>query len=236
MLGRMRAENEAVFTPTVLPKSLAESLGRVLKNRDEVLRDQFTEKLPTLRDRYQYQRYVSGGNRHTKRYESDPEERKQARLARKRQTQHVADNLHRNTWLQWQSAKLFKASLEHVRSAKIDAKVPDEQALRFAASAIEDFGYCLQDKPVLRKVAHSYYVPGRLIGIGQYAAAHPSSLLAQEPVTFLLVQREQERREALWGGNLECYEDPEFGGYRRTADDQHDEQINDALISSWQLK
>lgn len=236
MLGRARPDNEAVFTPTVLPKNLVENLGRVLKNRDEVLRDQFTEKLPTLRDKQQYHRYVLGGNKHNRRHESDPTEREQARLARKRQTQHVADNLHRNTWMQWQSARLFKASLEHVRAAKAQGVNPSEQALKFAASAVEDFGYCLQDKPVLRKVAHSYYVPDQLIGIGQYAANHPESLLAQEPVTLLLVQREQERREELWGGNLECYEDPDFGGYRRTAEDERDEQMNNALIASWQLQ
>lgn len=233
--GRMREGIESVHTPTVLPKSLAETLGKVLRNKNEVLRDQFTDQLPTLRDKQLYHRYVLGGNKNNRRHETDPVEREQARLARKRQTQHVADNLHKNTWIQWQVARLYKAGTEHVRTAKLRGLEPNEDALLVTASAIEDFGYCLDEKPILRKVAHSHFVPQRLIQIGQYGAMHPSSLLAQEPVTLLLVQREQERREELWGGNLEFYEDPELGGYRRTSQDEQDEQANDLLIDSWQL-
>lgn len=228
--GRIR-EDYPVMAPRVVPKDMLISLGRRLRRNDAVLRDQFTENIPILNHKINYELYVMGGNKNNKRTESNPSEREQARLARQRQTQHVADRLHQDTWREWQMARLFKAGVLHVRQSLVHGEAPTEEGLRLAASATEDLGFCLQGNPVIKRLWGGRMLPRSFIEIGQKAAVEPRTLLAQHPDLLLVVQREQERREVLWGGSLESYENPEWGSVRRTSQDLADEVQNDALIA-----
>lgn len=235
MRGRIR-EQFNVFYPYVLSKDMTVSLGKRLKRKNEILRDQFTVNIPTLLLKGNYDQYVMGGNKHNKRFETDPEDQKQAVLALQRQTQHVADKLHHDTWLEWQMARLFNAGLGHVLTAVHQDKTPRKEALLLTASATEDLGFCLQDNPTLQGLWGGSWLPKRYIEIGQHAASEPRSLLAQHPETLLVVKREQERREEFWHDSLVRYEDPVWGGDRRTTQDNLDEVLNDTLIAQLQVK
>lgn len=233
--GRSR-DSYPVISPRIFPKDMLVSLGHRLNRNAAVLRDQFTENIPTLNHPTNYELYVTGGNRHNRRIETNPDERKQALLARQRQTQHVADRLHQDTWREWQMARLFKAGILHVRHSLIEGKEPTEEGLRIAASAVEDLGFCLEGNPAIKRIWGARMIPRGLKQIGQLAASEPRTLLAQDPTLLLLVQREQERREELWSGNLERYEQPDWGGNRRTPDDVADQAQNDALIARLQVE
>lgn len=233
--GRTR-DDYPVISPRIIPKDMLVSLGLRLKRNGEVLRDQFTENIPTLNHPNNYELYVTAGNKHNKRTETDPKEREQALLARQRQTQHVADRLHQDTWREWQMARLFKAGLLHVRQSLIEGVEPSEEGLRIAASAVEDLGFCLEGNPAIKRIWGARMIPRALKQIGQLAANNPRTLLAQDPMLLLVAQREQERREELWGGNLERYEQPDWGGNRRTEQDLADQTRNDALIAQLQVE
>jgi hypothetical protein len=228
--GRTRPEH-LVASPRIIPKNMLESLGRRLNRRDKVAYDQFTRKIPTIVDKQRYDSYKLGGNRRNKRVATGPEDEKQVILALQRQVEITADYLHKHTWQQWQLARLYKASSEHVLRMQRLKKPPLEIALRIAASATEDLGSCLLDDAYLEgHTGGKKWLPTRLIEIGQYAATEPQSLRAQHPELMLVVMREQERRETLWGDNLLRYEDPLWGGDRRTNIDRLDEIQNDLLI------
>lgn len=230
--GRVHEAPDVIMPPQgELPHDLLVDLGRRLNSREEILRDKFTEKIPTLGNKDRYDAYAMAANRRNTRVETDPEEIKQARNAKQRQTKHPLDKLHHNTWQQLQVARLYKAGLVHVKLAVQRGFEPDERALLISASAVEDMGYALEGKPVLRTLFGGGLIPGRMKQIGQYAAQHPESLKAQDQALFLLAQREQERREKLWGDNLERYEQPDWGGNIRPEQDVLDEHDNNQLIS-----
>jgi hypothetical protein len=233
--GYTREGGNAALPPYNIPENLIIDLGKRLDG-GPILRDKFTEKLPVLKSKDQYERYVTGGNKHNRRKETDPEEKHQARIARIRQTQHVSDRLHEETWKQWQLARLFKASVMHVKLSLQTGQPPRQDALVTAAAALEDFGYCLEGEERLKTLHNGGILPGRIKQAGIYGATHPESLQAQPPTLFLLVQREQERREELWGDNLDMYEQHDWGGKRRTRADLRDEAANDELITGWQVE
>ena len=218
--------------PYVLAKDLVIAAGRRLAWRD-VSDSKFTAKIPKLTDPVSYQNYTGGGNRHNQRRETDPSEREQARLARQRQTQHVADRLHRQVWSEWQLAELFSAAVGRVKRQVQAKEELDETAVHIAASAIEDYGFSLRESENCRLISSGGWIADNLAHIGLRAVDAPESLRAQHPETFLLVQREQERRALLWGDLLDMYEQPieeGWGGNRRTTQDLEDQLVNMQII------
>ena len=232
--GRHRDyEARTLSGPPVVPENLIIAAGRRLAWRG-VTPNQFTVGLPNLVDSESYQAYVTGGNRHNKRYESDPELKEQAKLARQRQTQHVADRLHRNMWSEWQLARLYRAALVNVGKSISHGEELNETAAQLSASATEDYGFSLKESNYYKLIERGGYLFDSLITIGKLAVQNTASLGAQSKNLYLLVQREQERRESLYGDMLYLYEQPVeegWGGYRRTAQDEADESANQALIT-----
>ncbi len=230
--GRSRDFTQSLYPPMPLSDGLIEDLGLRFQKIGGIITSKFTENIPVLESREKYETYVTGGNRNNKRYETDPLEKKQANLARQRQTQHVSDRLHRETWLEWQTSKVLGAATSRVKRDIKLGRTLNETAAHISAAALEDFGHSLLESDSYREIHNGGIIARRIIETALHGAEDHSILAANPPVLFLLVQREQERREQLWGDMLDLYEQDEWGGNRRSSNDISDEQVNQELIVS----
>lgn len=227
ILGRKRPNTQ--ITPEnykIIPAQTIKALGIRLKDQP-ILRDHMTSRRhEPVPDKHAYGRYVTAGNAHNRRPTPTDDERRAKRQAMPRQTQNVADELHRFAWFQLQFARTSEVSLIRARNARrTDGNISDTDSL-YAASAIEDFGHCLAAHPVLTELAHGQDLPREFRHIGVRGAEDPITLMSQDQLLFHLVRREQEKRIDYWGTLLESYE--EFGGDRRTEQDRIDEAwVND---------
>jgi hypothetical protein len=234
--GRMREDVAPLVAPTPLPHDMLYSFGKRFAHDGVVHLDQFTKSIPTFRTREDYQRYVLGAGRRNQRIQNDPDNRAQAVAAKQRQAMHVADKVNKQVWTQRELAGVFGAALHHTRLSVAHRTTPDETALRFSASAIEDLGFSLEESMAARRIKDGGRFARSLQQIGQYAAAQPESLLVHDPLLFLVAEREQERRADHWGNLLAQYERPDWGGMRRTETQFADEAANQALIAGFQVE
>lgn len=234
--GRIRETVAGVVAPAPLPKDMIIDFGTRFAREGVIHDDQFTKSIPHFESPEEYQRYVEGANRANRRLRDDKGNREQALAAMKRQQNHVRDNVQRDVWAQKELSELWGASLHHNRKTIQQGDVPNERALLLSAAAIEDLGFALEESRSLGGVPNGVMFVNRLKQIGQYGAIYPESLLAHDPSLFLLAEREQERRQSYWGELLERYEQPEWGGNRRTAEMLTDEVINRDFITSLQVQ
>lgn len=233
--GRERDHIARSFTPPSIPENALFDMGARFRKMGGIITSKFTENMPVLDNPESYRRYTTAGNKNNKRIEVDPEEKRQARTARQRQTQHVTDKLHRETWLEWQTAKLYGAASMRVKQDIRRGEGIDETAGFIGLSALEDFGHSLLESGMYSRMHNGGTIARAMIGIALHGVENEGVIRAQSPTLFLVVQREQERRAQLWGDMLGLYEQPiedGWGGYRRTAQDQADERENQALINT----
>lgn len=234
--GRRRIEHRvtADTLPVLAPEPL-ELLGIRLNAHGLVLYDQFTRVIPDLRTHSQYHAYARAERVGTHRQSSTPEEVDQARMALQRRQVDILDQLHTDVWTNWQFAHTSRAAVKHVKDAKLFNLSLSDEGLRHAASAIEDFGFSLEASHVPFTEADQG-LPVAIQKIGQYGALHPESLLQQHENLFLLVQRQQEQRILYWMDLLERYEQPDWGGNRRTPDQLQDEIDNNDFVRRMQAQ
>jgi hypothetical protein len=234
ILGRRRPDTPV--TPEryrIIPRLTLIALGKRLSTQP-ILRDHMTNKRhEPAPDEHLYERYVTAGNKHNKRPTPREEERLAKRQAMPRQTQNVADELHRFTWFQLQLARASKASLVRARVARdTDGLLSDTDSL-YAASAIEDFGHCLAGNEALRGLSRGSELPREFRHIGVRGAEDPITLMSQDSLLFYLVKKEQDKRIEHWSNLLEAYES--FGGDRRTQQDRLDEAWVDSYAHDVEL-
>jgi len=235
--GRLRDSEPSRLSPPVIHEQLIIQAGKKFANEKGIITSKFSENIPVLTTSSAYTSYVTGGNRHNRRFETDPKEKEQARLAKMRQTQHVSDRLHKETWLEWQTARLFVTATDVIKRAIWERRTLDQAAAFIGASALEDFGHSLLESGRYKDISSGGRLARSIIDAAYYGSEDPAVLRAQSPWLYLMVQQEQERREQLWGDMLGLYEqdaDSGWGGYRRARADEADEQINRALINQLQ--
>ena len=230
--GRTRDYTPSLLPPTPLPESLLTDMGIRFQRLGGVMLSKFTERLPALDTHYGYERYVTGGNRHNGRHETDPDEQLQARMAMRRQTQHISDKLNKNTWLEWQVANVFGAAVKRIKYDVRQGQELDTTAANLAASALEDFGHSMLESGRFSEMHNGGTIARNIIDTALHGVEDHAILAAQSPMLYLLVQREQERRSQVWGDMLELYEREDWGGERRTEQDRADEHENQELINA----
>ncbi len=237
--GRRRDSHAPQTFFPALGETTIEDLGRRFNRIGGIIESDFTKNIPVITDSLSYQRYITGGNKNNRRTESNPEEKEQARMARMRQTQHIADRLHREVWIELEAARLLKVASEVVKEDVLARRKPSVLAARIGSSALEDLGFSLIESGMYKKIHNGGVIARGFVDIAQHTTTKPEVFNSQPASLMLLVQREQERRETQWGDLLDMYEQPiedGWGGMRRTQQDLEDEQYTNSIIEELRLR
>lgn len=216
----------------IIPELTITYLGQQLDKQQMPLLDTITDVQNPARDKYLFMRYVTAGNAHRLvQHGSTPEEQRQIRNDKRRQTQIITDKVLWHNRVQWQSARLYRSALASVYTSLTRTAPINPQAAVLASSAIEDLGHCLRDKPVLKKVTYNGNLAADMVGIGLFTSEEPDALYAQ-PLILRLVQREAAKRVNYWGKNYEAYQKFDNNKDRRTPQDKQDDEQVEQLLAA----
>ncbi|MEK7603467.1 MAG: hypothetical protein AAB459_04495 [Patescibacteria group bacterium] len=135
----------------------------------------------------------------------------------RRQTQHIADRLERETLTNMLVAQLWRASLRTIQSQSLRGKEIDEHAAALSADAIHDMGFCLlpQKYKGLENQPSNVEIGTKLIVLGEIAFKN-IDLLRNNPDVLRLVRREQAKRDDYWTKRFKFMLKPSVLGDRRT--------------------
>jgi hypothetical protein len=230
MRGRTRDFVTSLDVPIPLSDEILSETGKRFQQIGGIIVNQFTGRIPVFSAQGEYLFYTMSPNRNNKREETDPYEQQQANMARQRQSQHAADKLHRNVWIEWQIAQVFGAAAARTKIDVAQGKQLDRTATYLTSAALEDFGHSLVESGKTSDIRDCDTVAQNVINTAIHGLENDEVLISQSPTLYLLVQREQERRSRHWGDLLLLYEQEDWGGNRRTRQDLEDETANMQLI------
>lgn len=194
-----------------------QSLGRDLDLHSQPLFDQFTRGYRVAPNSESVNRYVTAANAKLSRTQLRGKTHEERQADMRRQTQHIADRLQTETFINMYLAQLWRTSLRTIQYQVQNQTPLDQHAAALSSDAIRDMGFCLlpqkfkglENQPVNIKIGTKLIVFGELV-------FKDSELLRKFPDVLRLVRREQAKRDEYWGKRAEFLIKPSILGERRT--------------------
>jgi len=194
-----------------------QSLGRDLDLHSQPLFDQFTRGYRVAPNSESVNRYVTAANAKLSRTQLRGKTHEERQADMRRQTQHIADRLQTETFINMYLAQLWRTSLRTIKYQVQNQTPLDQHAAALSSDAIRDMGFCLlpqkfkglENQPVNIKIGTKLIVFGELV-------FKDSELLRKFPDVLRLVRREQAKRDEYWGKRAEFLIKPSILGELRT--------------------
>jgi hypothetical protein len=237
--GRRRESSFPEFPPPrpqPLPEGVLRYVNRNLVGRRPLL-DEITRYYTPGTDQESIKQYMMGGNRRNHRKSTNPDTQQEINEAKRRQTQHVADQLQRQQFMRREAAILGREALVSVIQSVTEQREFNESAAHYASAMIEDYGICLREQTELLDRVHRGFkgdLPVAIEQVGLYAE-HDPEIMRENPVLLEVVLAEQEKRVAFWGEQLDATVAADHGRSRLTQQDVIDQHSNNILAASFAL-